>query len=137
VLIAVCEISIKLVEKAKNLASDVLSSGLLMVHDTGRGGENDEAELTRRQQSDNPFLKITQLDVIVGANNTGLVETSIELDNYLPRAVVIDLFEFANVAMFLHHTQELDDNLRARPDQNLALTSPLGIVDTGESVVKN
>jgi hypothetical protein len=75
VLIAVCETSIKLVEKAKNLASDVLSSGLLMVHDTGRGGENDEAELTRRQQSDNPFLKITQLDVIVGANNTGLVET--------------------------------------------------------------
>jgi hypothetical protein len=39
--------------------------------------------------------------------------------------------------MFLHHTQELDDNLRARPDQNLALTSPLGIVDTGKSVVKN
>jgi hypothetical protein len=25
-------------------------------------------------------------------------EPSIELDNYLPRAVVIDLFEFANVA---------------------------------------
>lgn len=47
--LGVSEISIKLVKKAKDLASDVLSSGLLMVHDTSRGGENNVAELTRRQ----------------------------------------------------------------------------------------
>jgi hypothetical protein len=36
-----------LVEETKDLASNVLPAGLLVVHDTGRGGEHDEAELTR------------------------------------------------------------------------------------------
>ncbi len=31
--------------------------------------------------------------------------------------------------MLLHHTEELDNNLRAWPDEDLALSSLLGIVD--------
>lgn len=37
---------IRLVEETDNLASNVLPSGLLVVHDTGRGGKDDVAELT-------------------------------------------------------------------------------------------
>jgi hypothetical protein len=38
---------ITLVEETENLASNVLPAGLLVVHDTGRGGEDNVTELTR------------------------------------------------------------------------------------------
>lgn len=53
----------------------MLTSGFLVVHDTGRGSQNDVAELTRRKELDNPFLKLTELDVVTGADDTSLVET--------------------------------------------------------------
>ena len=76
----------------------MLSAGLLVVHDTGRGGQDDIAELTGRQQLDDPLLEIGQADVVAGRDDTGLVETAVELDNNLAGAVVVDLLELANVA---------------------------------------
>ena len=73
-------------------------SGFLMIHDTSAGGENDVAELTRWQQLDHPFLEISELDVVARGDNTSLVETAVELDDYLAIAMVINLLEFTNVA---------------------------------------
>lgn len=87
-----------LVEEADDLAGNVLSSGLLVVHDTSRGGEDDIAELTGRQQLDDPLLEVGQADVVAGRDDTGLVETAVQLDDNLAGAVVIDLLELANVA---------------------------------------
>jgi hypothetical protein len=87
-----------LVEETKNLASNVLSAGLLVVHDTGRGGQDDETELTRGQQLDNPLLHVAELNVVAGRDDTGLVDTADELDDNLAVAVVVDLLELANVA---------------------------------------
>ena len=39
--------------------------------------------------------------------------------------------------VLLHNRQELDDDLGARPDQDLALARLLGIVDRVEAVVEN
>lgn len=39
--------------------------------------------------------------------------------------------------VLLHHAEELDDDLGARPDQDLALARLLGIVDALESVVQD
>lgn len=75
----------------------MLPPGLLVVKDTGRGGEDDVAELTRRQQLDNPLLEIAKLDVVARGDDTGLVKTAVELDDDLAVAVVIDLLELANV----------------------------------------
>jgi hypothetical protein len=91
-------ISQNLVEEAENLAGDVLPPGLLVVHDTSRGGENDEAELTRGQQLDNPLLHVAELDVVAGGDDTGLVDAAVELDDDLAVAVVVDLLELADVA---------------------------------------
>jgi len=52
----------------------VLPPGLLVVHDSSRGGEDDVAELTRWQQLDDPLLEITELDVVAGGDDTGLVD---------------------------------------------------------------
>jgi len=87
-----------LVEEANDLAGNVLSTGLLVVHDTSRGGEDDVAELTGRQQLDNPVLEVGETDVVAGGDDTSLVETAVQLNDNLAVAVVIDLLELANVA---------------------------------------
>ena len=76
----------------------MLPPGLLVVHDTGRGGEDDVTELTRRKELDNPLLDVTELDVVAGRDDTALVDAAVELDDDLAVAVVIDLLELANVA---------------------------------------
>lgn len=127
----------RLVEEANDLARDVLASGLLVVHDTGRGGQDDVAELTGREQLDNPLLELGEADVVAGGDDTGLVEAAVELDDNLAGAVVIDLLELANVTVALHDLEELDDDLGGRSDHDLTLASLLGIVDGVESVVEN
>lgn len=76
----------------------MLATGLLVVHDTGRGGEDNISELTGWEQVDDPLLEVTELDVVSWGDDTGLVETSVELDDDLAVAVVIDLLELSNVA---------------------------------------
>jgi len=115
----------------------VLASGLLVVHDTGRGGEHDVSELTRWQQLDNPLLELVQADVVAGRDDTGLVQAAVELDDDLAGAVVIDLLELANVAVLLHHTEKLDNDLGAGPDEDLALSGLLSIVDAVQSIVED
>lgn len=126
-----------LVEESNDLARDVLSPGLLVVHDAGRSGEDDVSELTGWEELDDPLLHFGKADVIPGGDTTGLVDTSVELDNNLAGAVVIDLLELANVAVLLHNAQELDNDLRGRPDENLSLTGLLGIVDGVQAVIEN
>jgi hypothetical protein len=87
-----------LVEEPNDLARHVLPSSLLVVHDTRRSGENDVAELTRRQQLDDPLLKIRQSNVVAGRDDTGLVEAAVELNDDLAVTVVVDFLELANVA---------------------------------------
>lgn len=91
-------IPFRLVEEANDLAGDVLATGLLVIHNTGGGGQDDVAELTGREQLDNPLLEVGEADVVPGGDDTRLVEAAVELDDDLAGAVVIDLLELANVA---------------------------------------
>ena len=68
-----------LVEETNDLASDVLPPRLLVVHDAGRGGQDDVAELTRGQELDDPLLHVAELDVVARADDAGLVEAGAEL----------------------------------------------------------
>ena len=63
-----------LVEESNDLARNVLSPRLLVVHNAGGGGENDVAELTRWQELDDPLLHVDELDVVAGADDAGLVD---------------------------------------------------------------
>lgn len=79
----------RLVDEAENLAGDVLATGLLVVHDTGRGRlsntrrnhqklpthltragrethKDDEAERTRREEEGDPLLNVRETDVEAG-----------------------------------------------------------------------
>lgn len=87
-----------LVEVTQNLTTSVAATGLLVVHDTGRGGQDDVTELAGRQETGNPLLELVQLDVETGGDDTGLVDASDELDNDLAGAVVINLLKLTDVA---------------------------------------
>jgi hypothetical protein len=63
-----------LVEETNDLSGNVLATSLLVVHDTSRGGEDDVSELTRGKELDNPLLEVTELDVVAGGDDTGLVK---------------------------------------------------------------
>jgi len=132
--IAVAEI---LVEETDDLAGDVLATGLLVVHDAGRGGEDNVAELTGGEELDNPLLELAEADVVAGGDDTALVEAAVELNDDLAGAVVVDLGELANVAVLLHDLEELDNDLGGGPDHNLALAALLGIVERVEGIVKD
>lgn len=88
----------RLVEEAEDLAGNVLATGLLVVHDTGRGGEHDVTERTGGQELLNPVLDLAELNVEAGRDDTALVDTAVELDDNLARTVVVDLLELADVA---------------------------------------
>lgn len=64
-----------LVEEAKELASNVLAASLLVVHDTGGGGQDNVTELTGRKKLGSPLLEVTELNGVAGVDNTTLVET--------------------------------------------------------------
>lgn len=76
----------------------MLAAGLLVVHDTSRGGQDEETELTRGQELGGPGLEVTELNGVAGVDDTTLVETAVELNDNLARAVVVNLLELANVA---------------------------------------
>lgn len=86
-----------LVEETNDLASNVLSPGLLVVHNSSGGGKDDVAELTRRKELDNPLLEVAELDVVAWADDTGLVEAAVKLNNDLAVAVVVNLLELSDV----------------------------------------
>lgn len=69
-----------------------------MVHDTSRGGQDEVTELTRGQELGGPGLEVTELNGVAGVDDTALVQTAVELDDDLARAVVVNFLELANVA---------------------------------------
>lgn len=54
----------------------MLATSFLVVHDTGGGGQDDVAELTRGKKLDSPLLEVTELDGVAGVDDTALVETA-------------------------------------------------------------
>lgn len=77
----------------------MLATSLLVVHDTSRGGQDEETELTRGQELGGPGLEVTELNGVARVDDTALVQTTVELDDDLTGAVVVNLLELANVAL--------------------------------------
>ena len=88
----------ELVKVSEELATSVLATSFFVIHDSGRGGENHEAELTRRHQIVDPLLNVGNLDVEARRDDTGLVQATVQLDDNLAGAVVIDDFKLTNVS---------------------------------------
>jgi len=108
-----------------------------MVHYPGTCSQNDIAKLTSRQEPNHPFLKIPKTDIEAWGDDTSLVEAAVQLYNYLPTSMVVDLLELSNVPMLLHHTEVFDDDLGTRSDQHLTLACFLRIGDRLQGIIED
>ena len=59
----VCAECVESVEEAEDLATNVLSSCLVLVHDAGRSGQHNETELLGRQQSVAPATNLLERNI--------------------------------------------------------------------------
>src|SRR5690349_3725050 len=110
-----------LIEIAEDLATSVLATSFFMIHDTIRGSQDDETKLARWQKIGHPFLHLLNLDVEPRRNDSALVQATVQLNDNLTTAMIVDNLELANITVLLHHSQELDDDLGDWTDENLAL----------------
>ena len=99
------------VEESENLTTDMVLSGLDVVHDTLVGGQNDVSKLSGWEDLVNELFEILQFQVESWGDDTGLVESSVQVNNNLSGSLVVNDFEVADVAVSLHDSEELDNDL--------------------------
>jgi hypothetical protein len=75
----------------------MLTTSLLMVHNTLRGSEDNMTELTAGKEVAGPHLNFIDLNIETRRDATTLVETTNKVNNNLTRTVVIDDGDFTNV----------------------------------------
>ncbi len=85
------------VEVAEDLATDVLSLGLFVVHDAVGGGEDDLSELSGGEDVVDELLEVLELEVVSGGDHAALVESAVKLNDNLARALVINNLELIDV----------------------------------------
>ena len=110
------------VEESKDLSSDVLLSGLDVVDDTLVGGEDDESELSGWENLVNKLLEILELEVESWGDDTALVQSSVKVNDDLSGSGIVNDLELVDVAVLLHESEELDDNLGDWSQENLKIT---------------
>ena len=66
VLVREAHLPLRSVEEAEDLATDVLGTGLVMVHDTLVGGQDNDTELTRGEHSVAEVLELVEGEIEAG-----------------------------------------------------------------------
>lgn len=124
-------------KEPKDFSSCVFSSGLFVVHDASWGCQNDESELSGREKVVLPLLQILQLHIKPWADDATLVQPPCEIDYNFPGSVIINDLKFANVTMLHHHSQKAHYDFRAGPEENLAFSTFLSIIDAFQRISEN
>jgi hypothetical protein len=76
----------------------VFSSGLLVIHDACTRSQDHITNTPRGQKLVDPLLQIQKTDIESGGNNSAFVQSSVKLNDYFPRTVVVNLLELADIA---------------------------------------
>ena len=97
----------------------MLGSGLVVVHDALVGGKDDDTELSGGEDGGGEVLELAELEVEARGDHTALVEATVEVDDDLAIAGIIDDLELVDVAVLLHHSEELNENLGGGAEDNL------------------
>ena len=107
------------VEEAEDLSTNVLGSGLVVVHDTLVGGKDENTELSGGEDGVAEVLELLEGKIETGGDDTALVEATVEVDNDLAGASIIDDLELVDVAVSLHDLKELNEDLGGGSQDNL------------------
>jgi hypothetical protein len=97
----------------------MLGTGFVVIHDTLVGGEHDETELSGGEDGVVEIFELGEGEVESGRDDTTLVESAVELNNDLTGSGIVDDLELVDVAVVLHASEELDENLGDGAEHNL------------------
>ena len=98
------------VEVAEDLATDVLSLGFFVVHDTVGSGENDVSELSGGEDVVDELLEVLEFEVVSGGDDSALVQSSVQLNDDLSVSLVVNDLEFTDVT-YTTRLRERGDSL--------------------------
>ena len=90
-----------------------------MVHDTLVGGEDNVTELTGGEDGVGEVLEVLELQVETGGDDTALVEATVQVNDDLASAGIVNYGELVDVALGLHQAEDLDQNLGDGVEDNL------------------
>ena len=90
-----------------------------MVHDTLVGGEDNATELTGGEDGVGEVLEVLELQVETGGDDTALVEATVQVNDDLASAGIVNDGELVDVALGLHQAEDLDQNLGDGVEDNL------------------
>ena len=107
------------VEETEDFATDMLGTSLVVVHDALVGSEDEDTELTRGKHGVGEVFEFAEGEIETGRDDTAFVEATVEVDNNLARASVINDLKLVDVAMLLHNLEELDKDLGCGPKNHL------------------
>ena len=107
------------VEETEDFATDMLCTSLVVVHDALVGCEDEDTELTRGKHGVGEVFELAEGEIETGWDDTAFVEATVEVDNNLATAGVINDLKLVDVAMLLHNLEELDKDLGCGPKNHL------------------
>ena len=90
-------VHIHLIEETNDLSTNLLALGLLVVHNSHGGGQDDMTELTAGEKIVGPHLNFVDLDIEAGRDASALVQTTVEVNHDLSGAVVINHGDIVDV----------------------------------------
>ena len=91
---------LNLVEEPEDLSSALLPLRLVVGHDTETGGQDDVSELAGWEEVHNPFLNLVDGYVKAGGDHTAFVKATVQLDDDLAGAVVVDDLKLSDVSYY-------------------------------------
>lgn len=82
-----------------------------MSENTVCGGDYDVSKLSRRKDIVSPLFEFGNGNIVSWRDNTTFINTPNEFDYNFFRSVIVDNFEFTDVPVLLHDSQELEKDL--------------------------
>ena len=125
------------IEETDDFSSDVSFSAFLVSEDALVGGEDEMSELSGGEDVVGPFFEVSQLDVVSGRDDSTFVDAANQFnDNFLASVIINDL-KLSNVVVFLHDSQEFEQDFRDGSKEYLFFALSFSIDDGSECVCED
>lgn len=85
------------------------------------------AELSGGKNVVGPFFEIGEENIVSGRNDSAFVDSSDKFDNNLFASVIINDLKLTDVVVLLHDTEEFNEDLGDRLQENLLLSFSLSV----------
>ena len=124
----------KSIEESHNFSTDMPVPALLGCVDSLICWHYHVSKLPRWQDIIAPFLEISDSDIIARTDHITFIDSTNKFDDNLLRSMIVNDFELANIALFLHDFKKPDNNFGDWFYDNLFLAFFLSIHNSFEAV---